>query len=331
MDIKTIRRFADAVPVPDDHQEWLKQRSKGIGGSDAGAIMGLNPYKSRWTLWAEKTGMLPSDVPDNEAMRTGRDLEQYVAERFTEETGLKVKKSSFSFQSKDYPFMLANIDRMVVGENAGLECKTVNALSHTDFEGGDIQPSYYAQCAHYMAVTGADHWYIAILKLGKGFYWFRIDRDEEEIKSLIEAEQAFWELVKTGTAPAVDSSDSTADTLAFLHKDSDGPALDLTAWHSQLDKYEELKGLIADLTKERKAIGNQLKSCMTDTSIAYAENYKITYKCPKPRTVLDEEKLSRLYPEAYKDCLTTKAGAPRLLVTDTAKKKGRKDYDITNG
>ena len=77
------------IKLPETREEWLENRMKGIGGSDAGAIVGVNPWKSPYTLWCEKTGKITNDI-DNEVMRQGRDLEQYVAERFCEETGKKV-------------------------------------------------------------------------------------------------------------------------------------------------------------------------------------------------------------------------------------------------
>ena len=112
----------------------------------------------------------------------------------------KIRKSGFSFQSEKHPFMLANVDRLIVGEKAGLECKTASALTRCDFENGDIPPSYYCQCMHYMAVTGFEKWYIAVLVMGKGFFWYEINRNEEEIEALIKAEGDFWEMVKQGNA-----------------------------------------------------------------------------------------------------------------------------------
>lgn len=103
------------------HEKWLEYRKKGIGGSDAGAICGLNPYVSLVTVWADKKSKIPPK-PDNEAMRQGRDFEDIVAKRFCEETGKKVRRCNYIIQHDEYPFMLANVDRLVVGETAGLEC-----------------------------------------------------------------------------------------------------------------------------------------------------------------------------------------------------------------
>ncbi len=114
----------EAIPVT--HDEWLKQRSKGLGGSDAGAVMGLNPYKSAYSLWAEK------------------------------QENKKIKRSSYCYQSKEFPFMRANVDRLIIGENAALECKTANPFKDGDYSNDIIPPTYYCQCLHYMAVCGFD-------------------------------------------------------------------------------------------------------------------------------------------------------------------------------
>ena len=158
------------IPVGDMcREEWLRLRKTGLGGSDAGAVCGLNPYSSPMKVYRDKTceGI---EEQDNEAMRQGRDLEEYVAQRFTEATGLKVRRSNYMYRSKEYPFMIADVDRMVVGEDAGLECKTVSAYNADKWEGGDIPLHYVLQCYHYMAVTGKRVWYIAAVILGRGVH-----------------------------------------------------------------------------------------------------------------------------------------------------------------
>ena len=147
------------------HDEWLKHRRKSIGGSDASAILGMNTYCSPYTVWADKLGKLPPKE-DNEAMRLGRDLEDYVAKRFTEETGKKVRRENNIIINPDYPYAHANVDRMVVGEDAGLECKTTSAMNLKRFKNGEYPENYYCQAVHYLMVTGAKRWYLAVLILG---------------------------------------------------------------------------------------------------------------------------------------------------------------------
>ena len=148
-----LNKVVSTLEMP--HEEWLRYRKKGIGGSDAGAICGVNKYRSAVSVFLDKTTEQTSEF-DNEAMRQGRDLEQYVAERFCEETGKKVRRANAIFSHSELPFMLANVDRLVVGENAGLECKTASAFSADKWADGSIPPEYEVQCNHYMAVTGAD-------------------------------------------------------------------------------------------------------------------------------------------------------------------------------
>lgn len=136
-----------------DRETWLRMRKTGIGGSDAGAICGLNPYASPVSVYIDKTSDTISDE-DNEAMRQGRDLEDYVARRFMEETGFKVHRSNIMYRSNENPFMLADVDRLINGRDAGLECKTASAYHADKWKDGEIPAHYLIQCHHYMAVTG---------------------------------------------------------------------------------------------------------------------------------------------------------------------------------
>ena len=133
-----------------DKSEWLECRKKGLGGSDIGAICGLNAYSSPIDVYLDKLG-LKEEKADNEAMRQGRDFEDYVAKRFEEATGKKVRRKNAILQHEEYEFMLANIDRDVVGENSLLEIKTTNMMNESLWKDGKIPESYELQCHHYMA------------------------------------------------------------------------------------------------------------------------------------------------------------------------------------
>lgn len=131
-----------------DEKIWLAYRKKGIGGSDAGAVCGLNPYRSAMAVYLDKTTEETEQI-DNEAMRQGRAFEDYVARRFMEASGKKVRRASAIFYNEQYPFMLADVDRMVVGENAGLECKTASPYMADYWKNGQIPIHYELQCHHY--------------------------------------------------------------------------------------------------------------------------------------------------------------------------------------
>ena len=143
----------------------------------------------------------------NESIRIGHDLEQYVAERFMEATGRKVRRSNYMYRSKEHPFMIADVDRLVIGDDAGLECKTASAYSADKWADGDIPLHYVMQCYHYMAVTGRRTWYIAAVILGKEFLYRKLEWDDEVIGGLIQMEGEFWNgNVLTGKLPEPDGS-----------------------------------------------------------------------------------------------------------------------------
>ena len=127
------------------HKEWLEHRRRSIGGSDAAAIIGLNPWASPYSVWADKLGLIPPKE-DNEAMRLGRDLEEYVAKRFCEETGKRVRRENSIIINPDYPFAHANVDRILIGEDAGLECKTSSSLNLKKYKNGEYPANFYCQC-----------------------------------------------------------------------------------------------------------------------------------------------------------------------------------------
>ena len=204
----------EKIPTAEmDRIEWLKLRKTGIGGSDAGAICGLNPYASPMSVYLDKTRNDIADE-DNESMRQGRDLEDYVARRFMEETGLKVRRSNMMYRSKEHPCMLADLDRLIVGRDAGLECKTASAYNADKWKDGEIPPHYLIQCHHYMAVTGKKSWYIAVVILGQGFKFAEIPRDDGLINNLICIEETFWkEHVAQGIMPDPDGSKACDGTI----------------------------------------------------------------------------------------------------------------------
>lgn len=138
----------EKIPVHDmSREEWVQSRRESIGGSDAATVLGLNPYSSPYALWAEKTGAIePEDISGKEAVRLGVFLEPYVAQRFSEVTDKKVRRENYILKNSDYPWAHANVDRLVVGEKAGLECKTTSALNLKKFKGGEYPANYYCQC-----------------------------------------------------------------------------------------------------------------------------------------------------------------------------------------
>lgn len=274
--------YRNLITIPTkgmSRDEWLHERQHGIGGSDAGAIIGVNTYRSPYYVWGDKLGKLPPKE-DNEAMRQGRDLEEYVAQRFCDATGKKVKRKNAIIHNPKYPFAHANVDRVVVGEDSLLECKTCSELQLTKYKSGEYPPSYYVQCMHYMMVTGCKKVYLAVLVFSRDFLIFEINRDAAEIKALAEAEANFWNnYVLTETPPPVDGSDSTRVALGDIYdKPYSGGLLATTDISRTLTELEHLKTQKKSLDAEIQLKENTIKDFMGDNEVLTTDSMIITWK-----------------------------------------------------
>ena len=281
--------------------EWLRLRKSGIGGSDAGAICGVNPYSSAMKVFRDKTSDVVEEL-DNEAVRIGHDLEGYVAQRFTEATGLKVRKSNFMYRSVEHPFMIADVDRLVVGEDAGLECKTANAYQADQWKDGKIPPHYLIQCLHYMAVTGKKEWYIAVVILGSGFLYRKVGRDEDVIKKLVAVEEAFWNRhVLPRVMPEPDGTKVCDEVLSrYFPVARKKSAIPLLGFDEKLERREELLGMIGELEKEQKQIEQEIKCFMQENEAAWNSRYRVTWTNVET-TKLDAKRIREEQPEIYRD------------------------------
>lgn len=294
-----MRRLVSTIDLP--KTDWLKYRKKGITGTDAGAICGLNPYSSAFQIYQDK---ITDEIEefDNESMRQGRDLEEYVARRFSEETGLKVRRANAIFQNEENPFMLADFDRLIVGQKAGLECKTVSPYSSDKWNDGNIPLHYQMQVQHYLAVSGFDCWYIAAVVFGREFLIRKIERDEELINYLIDIERGFWyNNVLAGIMPEPDGSDNCSEMIAKMYfKGQENKTIKLSGYKEILDRRADLDKLIKKMEKEKKEIDQKIKMEMQDATVALEAGYKISWSNFE-QNKLDTKKLKEEKPDIYKE------------------------------
>ena len=297
------RVFANTKDMP--REQWLETRRKGIGGSDAAAILGMSHYSTPYSVFADKMGALP-EKEDSEAMRQGRDLEEYVAERFTAETGIKVRRRYQMLQHPDYPFMLADIDRECVGLKdirAGLEIKTTRDIYLKRFKDGEFPDEYYCQCMHYLAVTGWDRWYLAVLVYGTDFMVFQIDRDEDEIKALIETETAFWNDFTQGKAPAVDGRAPTENAVSAMYPAADAESDDIElSCGDAVSNYMALEAQIKVLERERDRNKEIIQTELKEAPTGRVGRYRVAWKPTTTRRldVKRYEKDNRIDDSYYK-------------------------------
>lgn len=280
-------------------EDWLKLRQKGIGGSDAAAACGLNPWKSRAGLYFEKTGEIAKDE-DSEVLRQGRDLEDYVARRFTEETGKKVRRNNFMMVDEEYPYLLADIDRDVVGENVILECKTTSPFAKDKWANGQIPINYELQCHHYMMVTGAERCYIACLIFSTDFIIREIERDEEVIEMLKAQEVDFWEnYVLAGQMPVPDGSAEYDQALKDRFKGGLEEEISLEVDKTDYEAYKERKDLIKTLEADNKEFEQKIKLQLKDNNFGANDFISVSYK-PYVSNRFDSNQFKEDEPDLYR-------------------------------
>lgn len=296
-------------------EDWLAWRRRGIGGSDAAAIMGASPFASPLSVYYDKTGEAP-ERDETEAMRQGVFLEQYVADRFTEETGLKVRRRNAMLQHPQYPWMLANIDREVVGENAGLECKTTSMLNPSDFEGGEVPLSYPWQCAHYMAVTGKPRWYVAVLVLSKAFYVFKVEWDDRIIAPLIEKERQFWhEHVLARVPPYPNGSDADGQIINALYAGNQtDDAVDLSGVKDTLDLLPLLKREKDLADSNYDAARQRVQLALGSSVYGHADGWTASNKA-QTRETISGKRLKAAHPDIF-DQYVSRSTFTKLIIKE---------------
>ena len=207
------------LPCDAPRERWLAERRKGIGGSDASTIAGVNRFSSRYELWLDKTGQLP-EKHQTPAMRWGTMLEPALRQAFVEDTGLVVHRAGL-MRSKSHPFMQVSLDGNV-GDGGIFESKCTNWRMADDWDNDQIADHAEVQVQHGLAVTGRTHAHVVALIDGNDFQIRRVERDEKFIALLIEMEQEFWDKYVLGnTAPPVDAAALPAIKAHWLTVDTD--------------------------------------------------------------------------------------------------------------
>ena len=303
--------------------EWLTVRRQGIGSSDAAAAVGLNPYKSQLQLWMEKTGrdgalpvVDPSD--DQSPMYWGTLLEPIVAAHYTRRSGHRVRRVNAVLQHPEHSWMLANIDREVVGASDVqiLECKTAGIHGARLWRDG--VPEYVQlQVMHQLAVTGKQAADVAVLLGGQELQVFRIERDDTLIAQLVALEQQFWGYVERDQQPPADGSASAELALRCLYPRDSGTTLDFS---TDL----EMSGVFSDLLAVREVITTQtalesqlkqrIQQRMGEATRAVFEIGEVSWKRSKDGSSLDTTQLLKEHPEMAQTYAVTKPGSRRFLV-----------------
>lgn len=303
--------------------QWLQVRQHGIGSSDAGAAVGLNPYKSQLELWLEKTGLgdkLPKIDANDESspMYWGTLLEPIVAAHYTKRTGNRVRRVNAVLQHPEHQWMLANIDREVLGTSDVqiLECKTAGMNGAKLWRDG--VPEYVQlQVQHQLAVTGKHAADVACLVCGNELRVYRLERDEALIERLISLEAGFWQLVETRTAPAPDGSDSAATALKALYPEDAGTTVDFSddlAMSALFSHLVDARHALAEAETREAQLKQRIQQAMGEATKAIFGAGHATWKRSQDGTAVDTARLLKDQPEALASYLIARPGSRRFNV-----------------
>jgi len=253
-------------------EQWLELRKKGIGGSDAPAIAGVSAFSNPIKLWLEKTGQTEPNEP-SERMEIGNYVEETIVKIFEAKTGKKTKKGNYIIQHDEYPYILGSVDRWIVGEKAILECKSTASYNIKDILEKPFD-SWIIQCQHYLAITGYQKAYLAILAGNEKFIIHEVERDDELIAYLLELEKQFWHYIETNTMPEVNEKDLDIETIQKIYAKDTSKTIDLPAINKlQIEKYIENQKKIKELQKENECIKKDMLLLMQDAGVAVCDNY----------------------------------------------------------
>jgi putative phage-type endonuclease len=286
------------------HEEWLKNRDNGIGGSDAAAIAGASQYKSPVMVYMEKMGLYKQEV-SGESAYWGNTLEAVVRKEFIKRynaeidaeykaEGIKLYKSArvqqrhAIFAHDEHDFMRANVDGLIFCPRKGLgifEAKTANQFLSDEWAGDDVPNQYYIQVQHYMAVMGLSYAYIAVLIGAQKYKHYYIERDEEFITYLINIESNFWNNhILTKIPPEMSGLDAEKSMLTSLYPNSYEPETPLQLSNEAciwLDKVEEYKNAEKVAKESKTKYENMIKDELKEVEVAFAGPHKITWKTAK--------------------------------------------------
>jgi putative phage-type endonuclease len=307
------------APYDTPRSEWLALRRDGIGGSDALAVLGLDPWKTRMEVYLDKTGDERAAPEQTDGMAWGNYVEGPIADWFSFKTGIKVRRCGL-MHHQDRPWQRVSVDRLT-GDGGLLEIKNTNYHRRGEWEDGDgeiVADGAEAQGQHALAVTGLPHAWFAAQVGGQPPVIRRIERDEAFIADLTACEAEFWALVEARTPPALEGR-ASAGLIARLYPEADdGTAAELSAADVALLREYRKELANENAAKGRKSdIKAAITAVMGGAAIATHEGQVVARWANRSKTSVPKEGIALLR-EKYPDVAAQ-------VITD----KGFRQFDVT--
>jgi|TARA_R100000093_G_scaffold71491_1_gene47427 putative phage-type endonuclease len=293
-----------------NHQKWLDLRRGYIGASDAGAVLGFNPYRSAVDVYLDKIGQ-SDNLDDNLSMLIGREMEPTIKKLFEDYENVKVRNDNKIRLDDQYEFLGTNLDGVVVGETVPVEYKTAAVWD-------EIPDYYFCQIQHQMMVTGAEDCYLAVLVLGrnKQFIVEKVKRVDNFVDGMKGRLVSFWNDNVLKQIPPQPESLKDAkklyistdpDSIVDANEEVFSEYLKLNALNKQKSEVEH----DISLTKKNIMIFMQDKEVVERGGIPI-----VTWKKSKAIRRFDRKRFSLEQPDTYKQYTTTKEGNRRFLLKD---------------
>jgi len=284
-------------------EQWKEFRRAGIGGSDAAAILGLNPYASPLSVYYDKVNgnYQEKSLP----MEIGIILEPFLRQQFQnwmeykEGHDIQVQETPFMLASDEHPFMIANLDGQFEHPElgtCGLELKTTGEFNRPAWEDKKVPDNCYIQVQHYMAVTGLKQFYVAVLVGNKLFHCTLVNRDEEVIDVIKEHLYNFWQnhiLKEIPPGPSGLGCDANILTQLYPNSEDEEP-VDLSHCYNIYLRYKDLKASEKLIRRETEEIKQKFMSELQTAEVGYVKDKKVTWKRQKRKGYTVEPSVTRV-------------------------------------
>lgn len=312
------------------NQDFTQNRTKYLGGSDIGAILGLSAFKSPLDVWLEKTGKSTSHV-DNLPVRFGTFAESFVASEYAKATGHTLLESSNAVTHPKHPYLQGHIDRYAINKpdlslfngdgacNAShlLECKTANPFTQSQWgePGSDEVPmSYLAQCHWYLCLTKLERCDLAVLFGNSDFRIYQIERDAELESTLLETAIHFWQNHVQADIPP--DPKTIADYQKLFAKELPGRTIEAGEQTRLLiDMVKDINAAIDVKEQELESIKKTIMAQMQEAQeLTYQGKVLATWKRPKPSFRFDSKRFEGDHPELFPQYQTPIQNSRRLVI-----------------
>ena len=297
-------------------EQWLRERQKGIGGSDVATILGLNKFSTALDVYEQKIAENPIEIEENPKMRAGKRMEATIAKWYAEENGRKIQRRNDMVWHKTIPYLFVSLDRIIVMQDEMtpgiLECKNTTSLYYKSWD--PLSDYVMMQVQHQLDVTGWAWAIVAVLVDGWDFKLIPVEPDPKLIAEKNKILANFWNNNVLKRIPPEPMSEE--DIKKLYPQVKTGEVLEVTEEaYYQSRRLIEVKDKIKVLEEEEKDLSLSLKLLFKDKEIAtYKGKTVFTWKQQKSHDDIDKSVLKNLYPNAYEACKITVPGNRPLLL-----------------